>query len=97
MMWQRHAMEIAYSLGFIMTAGKESRNIYLLSVEFDGGVVRIEQQEEETVIGSYCAYDNTGARVHLLRISSISKAMVATEFELEKVLISKIKLLVETN
>ena len=68
-----------------------------MSVEFDGGVVRIEQQEEETVIASYCAYNNTGERVHLLRISSISKATVATEFELEQVLISKIKLLIETN
>ncbi len=35
--------------------------------------------------------------IHLLHISSISKAIVATEFELEQVLISKIKLLVETN
>ena len=68
-----------------------------MSVEFDGGVVRIEQQEEETVIASYCAYDNTGGKLHLLRICPISKAMVATEFELEQVLISKIKLLVETN
>ena len=90
-------MERAYSLGFIVTAGKKESRKNLLSVEFDGGVVRIEQQEEETVITSYCAYDNTGERVHLLRISSISKAMVATEFELEQVLISKIKLLVETN
>ena len=88
-----HAMERAYSLGFIMTAGKESRNIYLLSVEFDGDVVRIEQQEEGAVIALYCAYNNTGERVHLPRISSIRKA----EFELEQVLISKIKLLVETN
>ena len=68
-----------------------------MSVEFDGGVVRIKQQEEETAIASYCAYDNTGGRVHLLRISSISKAMVAAECELEQVLISKIKLLVETS
>ena len=68
-----------------------------MSVEFDGGVVRIEQQEEGTVIASYCAYDNTGERVHLLRISSISKAMVATESELQQVRISMIKLLVEAN
>ena len=58
-----------------------------MSVEFDGGVVRIEQQEEGAVIALYCAYNNTGERVHLPRISSISKAMVATEFELEQVLI----------
>ena len=71
-----------------------------MSVEFDGGAVRIEQQEEGTtvVFASYCAYyNNTGERVHLLRICSISKATVATEFELEQVLVSKIKLLVETN
>ncbi len=56
-----------------------------MSIEFDRGVVILR------------VYNNTGERVHLRRISSISKATVATEFELEQVLISKIKLLVETN